>query len=250
MRAATSGEKDIVNCHPVYTTEGVWMMHNGIIRIPELNKKWSDTKHFAEFCVKPLLLTYPHLFGTEMLGGMLSYFIGSGNKLLLMNGEGKTQIVNQKEGTDKEGIWLSNVYSVEGWGSYGYWGAEGDYDDSLWLKRSQYRSGWNGVDSATEGTTKLLPTSTTVTKKDVPVFKMCGLCKVTLAQMDSDWDYVPGVGYVCMMCQAEIEKDVEAMGNLNMENLITLPYNELKDLCENEPETVAWIIMNEFGEGS
>lgn len=47
FRWATHGETDTANCHPFPVTPDLFMMHNGIIRTVEVDKKMSDSWNFA-----------------------------------------------------------------------------------------------------------------------------------------------------------------------------------------------------------
>jgi hypothetical protein len=244
MRAATSGEKDIHNCHPIQA-DGVWVMHNGVIKIPEISKKWSDTKHFVELCVKPIIRTYPDLFGTEMLEGMLGYFVGSGNKLLMMNGEGKVMIIHQKEGVEREGMWLSNQYSTTAWTKVNnvysmeedYTGWERGYEGR---QTSCYRSNYSSTNTVTD----LHPTP------EVRETHICAGCKLTVDAPKKEWEYMVSVGYLCPICKKEVVKDMEKMIDCNLQDLAIMPYKEVLELCQSDPETIAWLITNELGGGS
>lgn len=209
MRAATAGKVDIENCHPVRIVNGIWMMHNGIIGMPEKHQAWSDTKHFAEYVVKPILQAYPHLFGTPFLEGMLSYFIGSGNKLLLMNEKGEVMIVNRSSGEEKEGCWLSNLYSINGWTRH------------FLMEESKATS----------------PTR---------VFRYCEGCKCSIELEEYEWEKISAVGYVCPTCMRQLEDDLEYMEDISLEDLKRMTYGEIKETCRVSPESIAWILLNEL----
>lgn len=232
MRAATQGNINIENCHPVRVVEGIWLMHNGILGVPEKHQAWSDTKHFAEYAVKPILQAYPHLFGTAFLEGMLSYFIGTGNKLLLMNEKGKVMIVNRKSGEDKEGCWLSNLYSIN------------VYEGMEWHKsnKNAYSFAWSGESAITSPAT----TSSYALPPSSRVFRYCEGCKCSIELEEYEWEKISAVGYVCPTCMKQLEDDLEYMEDISLEDLKRMTYGEIKEICRVSPESIAWILLNEL----
>jgi hypothetical protein len=231
MRKATSGQKDEVNCHPIRATKNVWVMHNGIIQIPEENKKWSDTKHFVEFCIRPILIAYPNLFGTKLLAGIIEHFVGMGNKLLLMNGDGEVMIIHENQGTWRDKCWVSNTYSITSYtppkddnrhagdymGGYGD-GYMGGYTES-WRKARDIKL--NG-DKETH---------------------WCEGCRLTVTVDKKEWTQVAGIGWICPICFRKMEEDMEKVKDVTLEDLLEFDYQEILDICESSPETVAWAFM-------
>lgn len=228
MRAATHGEKDLINCHPIRVTKHIWAMHNGIISVPTPNKKWSDTKHFIEYGIKPILTMYPDLWGTEQLKDTIKQFAGGGNKLLLMHDNGSIMIINETAGSWKEKCWLSNTYSIEGRskpnqrGSYEggcYYG--GGYEGSV-----NYYRNHGSVSNETK-------TSQTLARK------WCNACKTSIECGKEEWSNVPGVGWICPHCYQKIEQELETGEVFSIEDLKLLTYQEIMEICENSPETIA-----------
>lgn len=114
FRYTTHGGTSLANCHPFPILNGAYaVMHNGIIsHAPELDPSRSDTWHFCEHILAPMLATYPEKFGTADLEHILSRLIGTGNKLVILRRDGLRQIINPKQGIEWEGLWLSNSYSL------------------------------------------------------------------------------------------------------------------------------------------
>ena len=90
-------------------------MLNGVLaRVPTIDREKSDTWHFAEYVLGPMLSGRPELFGTRELVATLSAIIGTGNKLVVLRDDGASMIVNRDRGVKHEGLWLSNAHSLPG----------------------------------------------------------------------------------------------------------------------------------------
>jgi len=132
FRFATHGVTNAINCHPFSLCGDKYgMIHNGVIDIECTDKALSDTAHFSELVLAPILEA-----GVEFDSGALRYLveeaIGSMNKIVLLRGDGSHVIFNERQGEWKNGSWYSNggykwsggslVRSITGWqgrcGSY------------------------------------------------------------------------------------------------------------------------------------
>lgn len=123
FRWATHGLKDEENTHPYRVLDkkksgmDLYMMHNGIIpRVGSLTSDFSDTWHYVQKHLLPVLVDYPDLIWAEWFQNEVGIAIGSGNKLLFMDNEGKQAFINYKQGhlAQDTGCWLSNSASVNG----------------------------------------------------------------------------------------------------------------------------------------
>lgn len=120
LRFATHGLENMANTHPYmvldYDQDGtdLYLMHNGVIgNVPADDRTKSDTWHFVHKFLRPVLVRNPRLIYDEKFQGVLGSIIGSGNKLLLMDGSGRTVFINRKQGNEHEsGCWISNTYSI------------------------------------------------------------------------------------------------------------------------------------------
>jgi hypothetical protein len=229
MRTATSGKKDLINAHPIKVGNGMWLMHNGMIGIPIPNKEWSDTKHFAELAVKPILSTYPALFGQKQLVGMLEYFIGSANKLLIMKGNGDTMLVNENGGTWKEKCWLSNTYSITEKPAAKYVPPHLGFENDEWEDYTTRSSRWEKAFQPE--------------KKDELEGHFCEMCKVYAQAKVGSWTQASGVGWICESCWKFIADSIEAVQDIGLYELSLMSYNEIIEVCKNFPETIAWAIL-------
>jgi len=115
FRYATHGILNLTNTHPFIVTNGLCMMHNGVMNeFANLNKEWSDTKNFVEYFLKPYVEKEGiGIINDESFKTDLEKVIGSGNKLLFVDKDFNFSIINEKAGVWKDGCWLSNTYSIE-----------------------------------------------------------------------------------------------------------------------------------------
>lgn len=110
FRLKTHGEKNLENCHPFPVVEGKYaLMHNGIIDLPTIFGEMSDTWHYANFYVDPLLRGGEHVFGSDWLVDVLGASVRSTNKVVVMRHDGQFIIANSKQGYFiDQGVWVSN----------------------------------------------------------------------------------------------------------------------------------------------
>ena len=130
-RMKTHGDIDLTNCHPykvLSAEEGypLYLAHNGVLATGNAkDKSKSDTWHFIQDYLRPMLLKNPEFFLTEAFAEIIGDFIGSGNKFILMDAYGNQVVINEDRGVQHEGAWLSNTYAWDTTGTkYGY-GASG-----------------------------------------------------------------------------------------------------------------------------
>jgi len=109
FRFATHGVTNVTNCHPFALGSGdeYAMIHNGVIDIECSDKALSDTAHFAELVLAPMLEA-----GVQFDSGALRFLvegnIGDLNKIVILRGDGSHVIYNEKQGEWKNGSWYSN----------------------------------------------------------------------------------------------------------------------------------------------
>ena len=118
-RMKTHGLIDEANCHPyeIFNIDkgdpfDLYVMHNGVLSdAPNLEPDKSDTWHYMEYMLKPLLKADPDLLWTNpYIQAMVTKAIGA-NRLLFMRSdevEEPVLIFNYKVGDEKNGCWLSN----------------------------------------------------------------------------------------------------------------------------------------------
>lgn len=124
MRWATHGSVSKGNCHPFRVARDCAVIHNGIIT-GYGSKKRSDTAHFTENMLKPSYLDRS-LFDVASVKA-LEWYVGAGNKLVILHAEGAPTILNESSGHWRDGIWYSNESYLPweeqyyGMGNYASW---------------------------------------------------------------------------------------------------------------------------------
>lgn len=116
-RMRTHGDIDLDNCHPywVLTEEDgypIMLMHNGVLSTGNAkDKAKSDTWHFINDYLRPMLNGNPAFFTTPAFAAMVSSFIGYNNKFTMLDCFGNMVTLNKTSGTEHQGAWLSNTYA-------------------------------------------------------------------------------------------------------------------------------------------
>lgn len=111
LRWATHGPKVEDNCHPFRVSDGLYMMHNGVIDSVEIsNPVRSDSFHFA-LKLRDMGLTKDNI-NQQPIYNAIADMIGYGNKLVFMDSSGDTHIINEDMGMWDNGIWHSNTISL------------------------------------------------------------------------------------------------------------------------------------------
>jgi hypothetical protein len=83
-----------------------------MLSIPRHDPARSDTYHFCQHVLAPILAADPKLFGTQYLRELLGHLIGGGNKLVILRNDGARMIINEDLGVRRETLWLSNSHSI------------------------------------------------------------------------------------------------------------------------------------------
>ena len=125
FRFSTHGVNNgLFNVHPFKINESLAFAHNGMLDVDD-HKKKSDTQIFNETILQKLK---PNFLNNTAVCQLLEGFIGS-DKLVFLNSDGKSTILNEKRGHWDGGTWFSNdSYKTRttsiacGWGSDYYTG--------------------------------------------------------------------------------------------------------------------------------
>ena len=116
-RMKTHGHIDLNNCHPyeVLTEEEgypLWLMHNGVLATGNSKDvSMSDTWHYIQDFLRPMLLKNPEFFLTDAFKTIIGAHIGTGNKFALLDAFGNVVVVNERSGVTYNNAWLSNTYA-------------------------------------------------------------------------------------------------------------------------------------------
>jgi len=140
LRMRTHGDVSLENCHPYEVLPGLWLMHNGVLQIGnEGDKTKSDTWHYIERYLRPLLNGSVDLAFDPAFIEIISDHIGISNKFVMMDWSGRVAHFNYELGVEWNERWMSNRYA---------WTQPGEKR----FARHQYRSsyldkfdyGWEG----------------------------------------------------------------------------------------------------------
>src|SRR3990172_4138376 len=109
FRIGTHGEINKEMTHPFNVTNELAFVHNGIISGVSTSKEYSDTWHFIEEILKPILIRHNSIIKLKAFQKLINDFIGW-SKLIFMDNKGQCLIFNSEKGEEdkKTGIWYSN----------------------------------------------------------------------------------------------------------------------------------------------
>lgn len=150
FRWRTHGAINEANSHP-YTIlskeqdgRDVMLVHNGTItNAPEFDSTMSDTWHFIEYFLKPIVKANACMLDTDngrkALAALMDKF-SQGDRFILMDGNTRqTILVNGlNKNSEWPEVWLSNTYSLRRTTSYYYQGGSGVSD---WSKSNSGTAG-------------------------------------------------------------------------------------------------------------
>jgi predicted glutamine amidotransferase len=109
FRIGTHGNFADYNLHPFLVNNQIGFVHNGVIRITEIDARYSDTNHFNRLVLQTMK-TPARIFkdGTNE-AALVSHFCSTNSKLIFLNAAGQHRIFNESAGHwDKFGNWFSN----------------------------------------------------------------------------------------------------------------------------------------------
>lgn len=117
FRKSTHGKKDHENCHPFLFNDGqLALIHNGVIPIKCIEDGYSDTWHFVNKVLEPLVKDHGVPIDDQALSWFIRVSIGS-DKVAVMDAKGETILFNEDKGNweDADGadgkkgkVWYSN----------------------------------------------------------------------------------------------------------------------------------------------
>jgi len=115
FRFTTEGATNKKNCHPFISYQDdkrkIGFMHNGArLPIPLIHKKCSDTWHFNQYYLKPLLSENSNIILNKDYQTELENHIDDDKLLFLDSQTSKFIIINETSGNYKGANWFSNDY--------------------------------------------------------------------------------------------------------------------------------------------
>lgn len=113
FRMRTHGNISLDNVHPFQISDDLWLMHNGVISDVGTCKLRSDTKLFVEL-ITPMLQNNPNLLFDLAWQKLIAKFC-HGSRLAFLHSSGRSVIINEQDGINWRGLWLSNTYAWSLW---------------------------------------------------------------------------------------------------------------------------------------
>lgn len=111
FRMRTHGAIDLDNAHPYPVTQGVALIHNGVLQHGnKADPTKSDTWHYAR-SIEAQLQHAPALLHNQAWRDLVERDIGGNNRFVLMDGTGAMYILNRDSGYEKGDVWVANTYS-------------------------------------------------------------------------------------------------------------------------------------------
>lgn len=109
FRIGTHGNHAEYNLHPFLISPEIGFVHNGVFRLPEIEKKYSDTWHFNSLILQTMKAPARLFKLGSNESHLINHFVGSSSKLIFLNRKGDFRIFNESAGHwDKSGNWYSN----------------------------------------------------------------------------------------------------------------------------------------------
>jgi hypothetical protein len=124
LRYCTHGDQNKANVHPFPAMQRrkdgmqVWVMHNGTVGGFKEAGAMSDTFHFTQKLINPLLKRFVKFTGKQrllqdpMLADIIEKYAGGWSKFVLIDEYGNHRIIGDGH-TPKDGLWISNEYSFK-----------------------------------------------------------------------------------------------------------------------------------------
>ncbi|HEX4872863.1 MAG TPA: class II glutamine amidotransferase [Nevskiaceae bacterium] len=114
LRQITRGGSHEDNAHPLEIGNGVYLMHQGTLPLETLLPGRSDTWHFGELVLGPLLERDPGLVSDPALHRLLELALREQNRMVLLStASRKIQVLNRRLGVEVEGVWISSPRWVD-----------------------------------------------------------------------------------------------------------------------------------------
>ena len=110
LRRQTKGGSGLDNVHPFKVVDGVYLMHNGTLKLETRVPGKSDTWHFVSDVLRPLAQRHPGLLSDYAFVQILEHGLKPENKLALLDQRlRRIVLVNRAHGVEVDGLWISNT---------------------------------------------------------------------------------------------------------------------------------------------
>lgn len=114
LRRRTRGGTDTDNVHPFKVVDGVYLMHNGTLRVETPVSGMSDTWHFVRDILRPLAQRRQGILLDNSFHKILELALRPENKLALLDHPTRRIVLlNQSYGAQLDGLWLSSTRWID-----------------------------------------------------------------------------------------------------------------------------------------
>ncbi|HEX4895911.1 MAG TPA: class II glutamine amidotransferase [Solimonas sp.] len=114
LRRQTRGGSGLENVHPFKILDGLYLVHNGTLKLDVRVPGRSDTWHFVHDLLRPLAQRHPGLLSDHGFLRILELGLKPENKLALLDQRlRRIVVVNREHGVELDGLWLSNTRWID-----------------------------------------------------------------------------------------------------------------------------------------
>jgi hypothetical protein len=114
LRKRTRGAANADNAHPFKVVDGVYLMHNGTLKLEPRVAGMSDSWHFVNDVLRPLAQRREGVLLDNAFHRLLELALRSDNKLALLDYPARRIVlINQAHGAELDGLWLSSTRWID-----------------------------------------------------------------------------------------------------------------------------------------
>lgn len=114
LRRRTRGTSNADNAHPFKVSDGIYLMHNGTLRVETPVAGMSDTWHFVTDILRPLAQRRQGLLLDNSFHKLLELALRPENKIALLDyPTRRIVLINQAHGAELDGLWLSSTRWID-----------------------------------------------------------------------------------------------------------------------------------------
>ena len=114
LRKRTRGGASADNAHPFKVGPGVYLMHNGTLKLEVSTPGMSDTWHLVNDILRPLAQRRQGLLLDNAFHRLLELALKPENKLALLDHPARRIVlINQQHGAELDGLWLSSTRWID-----------------------------------------------------------------------------------------------------------------------------------------
>lgn len=114
LRKRTRGAANADNAHPFKVTDGVYLMHNGTLKLEPRVAGMSDSWHFVTDILRPLAQRREGILLDNALHKLLEITLRPENKLALLHYPSRRIVlINRAHGAELDELWLSSTRWID-----------------------------------------------------------------------------------------------------------------------------------------